>query len=438
MAPLGFRPAAHHRVLIAELQRLAETPGGRLIVMMPPGSAKSTYTSVLFPAWAMRPGGNVIAASHTAMLAEAFSGRVQGVLREHGPALGYGLASESVKRWRTTAGGEYYPVGIGGAIAGFRADLAVIDDPVKSREEADSQVMRDKAWNWFLADLRPRLRPGGRIALVMTRWHEDDLAGRLLLHQPGQWRTVALPALAAAGDVLGRTPGAPLWADDDYGYGAELLGKRAEYEAAGAARDWWSLYQQSPRNPEGALFKIEKLATVEARPAGGKLVRAWDLAATDGGGGRDPDWTAGVLAARYDDGRYAVLDVVRLRGGPDAVEAAIVNTAAQDGRSVAIGLPQDPGQAGKVQAAYLTRRLAGHVVRVSPETGDKSTRAGPAAAQVNVGNVALVRGAWNAAFVAELRDFPTGAKDDQVDAFSRAFGMLATGPGTARVRPMGP
>lgn len=408
------------------------------MVMMPPGSAKSTYTSVLFPAWVLRRGWSMIAASHTATLAEAFSGRVQAVIHDQAGALGYGLATQNVQRWRTTAKGEYLPSGVGGKIAGIRADLAVIDDPVGLRQDADSEVMREKAWSWYLADLRPRLRPGGRVALVMTRWHEDDLAGRLLRHQPDQWRVIKLPALAEAGDVLGRAPGEPLWADDGYGYGAELAAKRAEYEAAGAARDWWSLYQQSPRNPEGALFKIEKLATVEARPAGGRLVRAWDLAATDGGSGRDPDWTAGVLAARYDDGRYAVLDVVRLRGGPDAVEAAIVNTAAQDGRSVAIGLPQDPGQAGKVQAAYLTRRLAGHVVRVSPETGDKATRAGPAAAQVNVGNVALVRGPWNAAFVAELRDFPTGAKDDQVDAFSRAFGMLATGPGTARVRPMGP
>lgn len=437
LVPLGFRPAAHHRLLIGELQRLAETPGGRLIVMMPPGSAKSTYASVLFPAWALQRGLDVIAASHTASFAEEFSAMVRGVVREHGAALGYGLATESVQRWRATNGKRYVPVGVEGAISGVRADLVVIDDPVKSSDAADSEVRREKAWRWFTSDVRPRLRPGGRVALVMTRWHDDDLAGRLLMHQPGVWRTVLLPALAEDGDALGRAPGAPLWNDDEYGYGAELVAKRAELEAAGAARMWWALYQQTPRNPEGALFRIEKLSTLDARPAGGRLVRAWDLAATDGGGGRDPDWTAGVLVARYDDGRFAVLDVIRLRGGPEAVEAAIVNTAGQDGRAVAIGLPQDPGQAGKVQAQYLTRRLAGHVVKVSPETGDKATRAGPAAAQVNVGNVGMVRAAWNAAFVAELRDFPTGAKDDQVDAFSRAFGMLATGPNAARVTPLG-
>lgn len=436
LAPQGFQPAAHHQLLISELQRLADTPNGRLMVFMPLGSAKSTYTSALFPAWFMRRGGPVIAASHTATLAEAFSGRVQGVIRDNAGTLGYGLASESVKRWRATSGAEYLPAGVGGAVTGFRADLGLIDDPVKSREDAASDVMREKAWNWFLSDFRTRLKPGGRIAIVMTRWHRDDLAGRLLQHQPGQWRVVKLPALAMDDDPLGRAPGEPLWADDSYGYGAELPAKRAEYEAAGAAGEWWSLYQQEPRNPEGALFKVVHMATLDDRPAGGRLVRAWDLAATDAAGGRDPDWTAGVLMARYDDGRYAVLDVVRLRGGPDAVGAAIVNMAKADGRGVRVGLPQDPGQAGKQQVAYLTRQLAGYVVQSSPETGDKATRAGPFAAQVNVGNVSVVRASWNRAFVEELRDFPSGAKDDQVDAASRAFAMLSTGYGPAAVRPL--
>lgn len=402
------------------------------MVFMPPGSAKSTYTSVLFPAWCMaRAGTNIIAASHTMTLAEAFSGRVRGIIRDHSGMLGYGLATENVKRWQTTNGGEYLPAGVGGAVTGFRADLGIIDDAVKSREDADSETMREKAWAWYLADFRTRLKPGGRVALVMTRWHEDDLAGRLLARQPDDWRVVNLPAMAEADDPLGRSLGEPLWSDDGYGYGAELAAKKAEYEAAGAMRDWWALYQQSPRNPEGALFKVAMIGVADAAPAGGRDVRGWDLAATADGG----DWTVGVRLRRHEDGRFTVVDVTRLQGGPDAVERAIVNTAAQDGRSVAISLPQDPGQAGKAQVAYLTSKLAGWNVKASPETGDKATRAAPAAAQANVGNLSIVRAGWNAAFLDELRDFPTGMKDDQVDALSRAFAALTmAGGGSSQQR----
>jgi len=436
LATSGLTPAAHHKLLCGELQWLADTPGARLMVCMPPGSAKSTYASVLFPPWFMQraaTAGNVIAASHTATLAEAFSARAIQTVREHGRLLGFDALTKSVLRWRATNGAEYLPAGVGGAVTGFRADLGMIDDPVKSREEADSETMRNKAWAWYQSDFLTRLRPGGRVALIMTRWHEDDLGGRILQHEAGRWRVVRLPALAEADDPLGRAPGAPLWSDDAYGYGAELHAKRDAFEAAGQSRTWHALYQQSPKSGEGFLFTVAKMATMEARPAGGKLVRAWDLAGTEAKTGRDPDYTAGVLLARMPDGRYCVLDVTRLRGGPEAVEAAIVNTAAQDGRGVTVALPQDPGQAGKMQAQVFARRLAGYVVKVSPETGDKATRAAPAAAQVNVGNVSVVAGAWNRAFLEELRDFPAGRHDDQVDAFSRAFGVLATGASPARV-----
>jgi predicted phage terminase large subunit-like protein len=127
-----------------------------------------------------------------------------------------------------------------------------------------------------------------------------------------------------------------------------------------------------------------------------------------------------------------VLDVVRLRGGPHEVEEAIVATAHQDGRTVPIGLPQDPGQAGKHQVAWLAGRLTGHHVVASPETGAKLTRALPVAAQVEAGNLRLLRGEWNRALLDELRDFPHGRKDDQVDALSRAFSMLTDAPPPTR------
>ena len=432
LAPLGQKPARHHLALIERLERVASGEIDRLMVLMPPGSAKSTYASVLFPAWflAQTSHSSIIGASHTASLAEDFSRRVLSVVRDNPRELGYGLTRESAELWTTTNGGRYRAAGVGGPITGQRADLFIIDDPVKSREDANSETMREKAYGWYRADVMTRLKPGARMVLIMTRWHEDDLGGRLLLDaQAGgdQWDVLKLPAIAEGGsDPLGRLDGDALW--PEWEDETALARKRA----AIGELEYAALFQQRPRVAEGSLFKIAMLGTVEARPAGGRLVRAWDLAATEQVGSRNPDWTAGVLLRRDDEGRFTVLDVVRLRGGPEEVEAAIVNAAAQDGRAVTIGLPQDPGQAGKQQVAYLTRKLLGYIVQSSPETGDKTTRAAPVAAQVNVGNVALVRASWNRPLIDEMTDFPNGTKDDQVDALSRAFGMLTSLPVPAR------
>lgn len=303
-------------------------------------------------------------------------------------------------------------------------NCAIIDDPVKSREDADSERYRDRAWNWFSADLRTRLKPGGKIVVIMTRWHEDDLGGRLLQQQGDLWRVLKLPAIAGENDPMMRVPGEWLWGDDSYGYSAELQKVYSEYQSNGAMRDWSALFQQEPRPGEGALFKTGMIGVMDAAPAGNNIARAWDLAATEQTGTRDPDWTVGVKLLRMQDGRFVVLDIIRVRGGPDEVEQTIVNTAAQDGRGVRIGIAQDPGQAGKQQILYLTRKLTGYRVESSPETGDKSTRAAPVASQVNVGNVSVVKARWNAPFIDELAAFPSGTKDDQVDALSRAFSMV--------------
>ncbi len=404
------------------------------MVMMPPGSAKTTYSSVLFPPWflARGEGRTAILASHTADLAEANSGKVIRTIGEFGAAIGLQTLSQGVKYWRTNLRNEVKSAGVGGPITGRRADLALIDDPVKSREDADSETYREKAWSWYWSDLHTRLKPGAGIVLIMTRWHEDDLAGRLLHSGADDWHVVSLPAEAGENDPLGRAPGEFLWSGDTgYDYGSLLRETKSTLERNGAMRDWWSLYQQSPRPLDGGLFKAALIQAVPA-PLSGKTVRAWDLAATAQLGTRDPDWTVGARLTRTAEGRFVIDDVVRLRGGPDEVEATIVATASRDGRGVEIRLPQDPGQAGKAQVLYLTRKLAGYRVHSQPVTGDKSTRAAPFAAQVNVGNVWMVQGSWNRVLIDELSAFPAGAHDDQVDALSDAFAGLIAPPEPAR------
>ena len=415
VAPLV--PAAHHRVMLGRLQALADGGCDRLMLLMPPGSAKSTYASVVFPAWFMltHPEARVIAACHTESLAAHFGRRVRALVLEHGAASDDGLARDdrAAGRFATMGGASYFAAGVRGPLMGRRAELIVIDDPIKSTAEAESAATRDTLWDWFRSDLTTRLTPGGRIVLAMTRWHEDDLAGRLLASGDG-WQTVTMPALNAAGEPLW-----PEWED------AEALARRRQ---AVGPRAWAALYQQAPRGEAEALFQATRIGVLDSEPACHRAVRAWDLAATAAGEGRDPDWTAGIKLGRTEAGGFVVLDVRRLRGGPHEVAEAIVQTAKLDGREVAVGLPQDPGQAGKQQVAWLTGLLAGFRVASGPETGSKLTRAQPAAAQVEAGNLSLVRGTWNRAFLDELRDFPGGRKDDQVDALARALAMFSDAP----------
>jgi predicted phage terminase large subunit-like protein len=418
-------PAAHHRLLLSELEALAFGRIDRLMVLMPPGAGKSTYTSVVFPAWwfARHPSSSVIAASHTAALAEHFSRQVRGLIADDASPLGSALMSDNraARRWRLATGGQYFATGLRGSIAGRRADLIVIDDPVKSQVEADSPAARDLAWNWYRSDLITRLTPGGRIVLVMTRWHDDDLGGRLLAQNDTRWRILRLPAIAETNDPLHRPAGGPLWPEwEDV---AALLRKR---EAIGE-RAWSAMFQQSPRAREGGLFKVDRILTLDMAPDLGQFrpVRAWDLAATSKADDNDPDWTVGVKLLRDADGRFVVLDVVRLRGTAWQVECILVDTARLDGPGVLVSLPQDPGSAGKVVVSSYVAKLAGFHVSVSPETGSKTLRATPVAAQMEAGNIAIVRANWNTAFVNELRDFPQGRKDDQVDALARAFARLA-------------
>jgi len=208
------------------------------VILAPPGSAKTTYTSRLFPSWyfAFRPRSSIIACSHTQGLSELNSGFVQRHIRENPEVAGYNLikdpsdvgsaatGSVSKERWYTDNHCAFRAGSVGSAILGFRANLAIIDDPIGSRADAESETSRESTWQWYVNDLTTRLTPDGAIILIMTPFHEDDLAGRLQRVQKDDWRVLRLPAIAdEPDDPLGRQIGEPLWADDQYGYGQRLL-----------------------------------------------------------------------------------------------------------------------------------------------------------------------------------------------------------------------
>lgn len=434
MMPSGLTPAAHHRFLLENLDQVSDGKVKRLLVLMPPGSAKSTYTSIIFPIWwfMQHPRSSVIAASHTAALVEHFSHRIQALIDEHRQRIGFDLLADdrSAARWQTSAGGEYFAVGVRGAITGRRADLAIIDDPIKSMGEADSPKHRQHIWDWYTAELMTRLKPEARIVMVMTRWHEQDLGGQLIARSSEDWRVLRLPAIAEDQDPIGRPAGAPLWPE------WETLDALHKKRAVVGSRIWSALFQQSPHPSTGQLFKVDELRSIlepsSALASSARTVRAWDLAATPDSAHADPDWTVGLKLALDEEGLYLIDHIVRIRGNYRAVQDVILSTARSDGHSVVISLPVDPGQAGKSQIAQLSALLAGYRIYTSREQGSKLSRALPVAAQIESGNFAIRIAPWNQAFIDELIAFPQGTKDDQVDALSRAFITLLDFPGGSR------
>lgn len=404
------------RHVIGQLDAVTTGTTRRLMLFLPPRHGKSELATIRYPVWRLvrRPDARVVVAAYNQTLANRFSRRARRIAETR---LTLAPDRSAVEEWETVQGGTFRAVGVGGGVTGQGADLIVIDDPVKSREEAESPTYRDRVWDWYRDDLYTRLEPGGSIILIMTRWHMDDLAGRILASDDGPaWTVVSLPAEAEAGDVLGRSDGAAL---NPERYPLEEL---AKIRAVLGGYSYNALYQQRPRPRDGALFKAHWLPLVDAVPADAQRVRWWDKGATANGG----DYTAGVLIASA-GGVYYVEDVVRGQWSPGERDRIIRATAEADARRghVETWGPQDPGQAGVVDADAFKRLLAGYTVRTERESGDKVTRAGPFAAQAEAGNVRVLRARWTGAYIDELVNFPTGVHDDQVDASSGAFAKLA-------------
>lgn len=413
----------HHRIAAA-LEAVDQGACRRLMIFAPPRGGKTELASRRFPAWYLGRDKrrSVISASYGQALANDIGRDVRGIIADRSyraifPDVAVAADSSARNRFHTTTEGQYLSVGVGGAVTGRGAQLLCLDDVLKGRAEADSEAVRNHTWAWFQSVAYTRLSAAGAIVYITTRWHPDDPAGRLLEAQKtggDQWEIVEVSAI----DDAGESYWPQRWPVD----------KLREIETAIGPREWSSLYLQQPVVAEGAIFKVAMIKTVPSDVTGGTAVRAWDLAATRKIGTRDPDWTVGVLMRKTVEGSFVVADVVRFRGGPEIVRQSIINVAAQDGASVRIDLPQDPGQAGKAQVADFTRALQGYKVTSSPETGDKATRAAPFASQVNVGNVSIIAAAWNRPYTEELAAFPGGAHDDMVDASSRAFGVLSPPP----------
>lgn len=391
------------------------------MLFVPPQHGKSQLATVRWPVWRLErdPSLRVCIAAYNQRHANRFSRGARRIAE----ARGLPLADDrvAVEEWETTAGGSVLAVGVGAGITGNPVDLLVIDDPIKSREEAESEAYRERVWDWYTDDLYTRLQPGAAVVLIMTRWHLDDLAGRILASEDApHWTVVNLPAEAEENDPLNRAPGEALCPDR---FPLEVLQRKRLVQGSAG---YLAMYQQRPIPREGSMFKREWLSRiVGAAPANpAASVRFWDKAGTADGGA----YTCGVLMVRDGDGLYYVADVVRGQWSAEARNRVMLDTARRDGPSVAIWVEQEPGSGGKESAEVTLRMFAGWDVHAERATGDKATRALPFAAQCEAGNVRLVRTGLGssclAAYVDELTSFPSGRYKDQVDASSGAFNKL--------------
>jgi predicted phage terminase large subunit-like protein len=401
-------------LLIEHLEALERGDILKLMVWMPPGSAKSTYTSILFPPWYMgrNPKEPILGVSNTTELAERFSRRARNITA--GPlyrnVFGFGCSEDSkaAGSWENERGGEYFAAGMGSTIAGRRAKLGLIDDPIKSREEADNEGTRQKHWDWYLNDFFPRLLPGASQCIIQTRWHEDDLSGRILERESSQWTVLKLPMLSVTPDPLNRTEGERLWAD----FFTQDMVDTAKKDV----RAWNALYQQDPAPDDGEYFKREMFQEYIQSPQGMHLYGASDYAVTEGGG----DYTEhGIFGLDYNGDLY-LLDWWR---GQTQSDVWIERQCDLIGKHSPLIWFGEGGPIRKAIEPFLKRRMqerqAPCRLEWMPSIGDKVVRARAFQARAAMGNVYLPQSApWLPDLMSQLMRFPAGKYDDGVDVCS--------------------
>jgi predicted phage terminase large subunit-like protein len=400
----------------------------RLLINIPPGTMKSMSTGVFWPAWEWGPKGKAhtrfIGASHEESLAVRDSVKMRRLIQSEWfqslwptPLVGdqnQKTYFENDKTgWRQSC-----PVK---SMTGKRGDRVLWDDP-HSVEDAHSPAQLETANRVFRETLPTRLNnpDSSAIIIVMQRLNKKDVSGEIIEHDYG-YDHLCLPMeyegprkATSIGFIDPRTEQGELLFHERFPRSVVDRDKKVmgDYAVAGQ-------FQQRPSPAAGGLIKPDMIEVVDAIPAGVvEWCRGWDLGASLNG-----DYTAGARWGRLQDGRYVIADVVRGQLESHKRDLLIKNTASADGQ-IRQSIPQDPGQAGKSQVLAFAKLLAGHSLHTSTETGDKITRSDPMASQINAGNVVMVRGTWNRDFVEELRLFPNGSYDDQVDASSRAFNTL--------------
>ncbi|QAY16115.1 terminase [Arthrobacter phage Sonali] len=428
------------------LVRAFNTPDSRLIISVPPQEGKSTRASVMFPLWVLtqRPATRIIMASYSDRLARRNSRTVRNYITTDGAKLGLTLAHDvsAQNEWQVAGDrGGVYAVGMGGALTGQPADVLLIDDPLKDQKDADSELIRENGWDWWTSTASTRLAPGAPVIVILTRWHEDDLAGKLQAAEDGHlWEVINIPAMAdhdpekGETDPLGRQPGEFL----------NSARKRTikQWEAIKrrvGSRVWNALYQGRPSAAEGNLFKRTEWkyydnplwtenddGTRTIPPGSGVLVMSADMAFKDT---KNSDYVVIQMWLHRGPNAY-LLD--QIRGRMTFTETKHkVETMVARWPQCAVKLVEDKAN-GTAILDVLKAKFPGFIA-VTPHES-KEARASAVTPFVEAGNVWLPApklAAWVGELVDEAASFPNGSHDDQVDALTQALNRIFVRGGQA-------
>lgn len=443
-----YEPAAHHRLIASTLEKAYRGEKGydRVMLFAPPRHGKSELVSVKGPAWFLGnwPERKMIAASHTVDLAEGFGAKIRNMINDplHLSCFGKNAALDPGTTARgnfsTAAGGSFFAVGVGGTPIGKGGDVITIDDPIRSREDAESPSLREKLKSWYTSAIYSRREGNGTIILMHQRWHDDDLAGWLLReHSQENWKVVNLPAIAEEGMTceLGRVPGEALWWKkyDE----AELNRTRI----AMGARDWMSMYQQRPRSETGDEFKKNYLrfyTKPNFEVALGSTIYILVDAATSKK--RTSDFTAMAVIAIGGDGNKYLLELVRDK-------LSLVQRAA---KLIALHRKWKPrfvgyeqyGQMADIEHIYVAQEEENYRFSISPLGGQsrKTDRIRRMLPDLENGKWWFPEEMWTKSAEGKYHDvmvnlveeemmqFPAGAHDDALDAMSRIYDMNQVTP----------
>ena len=436
-----FATAWFHDILVREIWEWHTNPDSPfLMIFMPPRHSKSEMVSRMLPAFlfGLDPDIRIFGTSYGQSLANDMSRDVQNIMLcdAYGQIFPetqlskIGTRSETARRNIDQFNiigrrGYYLGRGVGAGVMGKGADRIIIDDPFKSRKEAESETVRESTWQWYKGTLRNRLQPGGKIILLNTRWHEDDLSGRILQKmkddpESDRWKVISFPAIAEDGEYQHpedkRKEGAALWPEM---YDESALKK---IKATSGGYDWSALYQQRPSPPGGAVIKRDWLQVIDQPPGYLMWVRFWDLAVTKK---TTADYTASGQMAMDVMGNVYVRNFVREQQEWPTVRRMLVVIANQE--NCPVGVEEVGTQKGFVQDFLTVKELRSIDIRGYGVDSDKKTRALPWVARAEAGKFYIIRGKGVDEYISELVSF-TGMddkNDDQVDWTSGAYSMLA-------------
>ena len=435
----GFRRRPHIEYLAHEVsEAVARVEAGQsqyLIVEMPPRAGKSTIVTQLAPAWILQkhPEWPIALTSHDSELSTAWGRQIRRWV-EDGELPGVDVARDAgaVKSWQTTAGGSMRSISTRESFTGRGAKVLIIDDPHKDFTDSHSLKKREEVWRWWQSTSASRLQPPALVVVVQTRWHEDDLVGRLLNPaldgDPAQWKRIRFPAIAEAGDALDRPVGAPLISplvEEDHD---EALQRWAGVRQTVGAYIWSAMYQQNPSPPDGRIVQRDWIQYYDTPPGSfEQIIQSWDLAFGDSD---NSSYVVGQVWGKQGADRY-LLDQFRERTDFVGTLRAIEQMSAK-WPDATLKLIEKKANGAAVLSA-LRRKISG-LKPVDP-AGSKLERLYAVTPYLEAGNVHLPAAAtWTRDLVEELASFPSGAHDDQVDALTQALQRLSADRRRPRAR----